>query len=144
MDVLLFGRVTYELMAAYWPTPLAIKNDPIIAGKMNAKTKMVFSRTLEKVEWNNTRLVKKNMTEDITQLKGQPGRDLIIFGSANLAARLAKLDLIDEYQVMVNPVILGNGRRLFEGFQKEVGLELLRTRTFRNGNVLLCYQPHGK
>lgn len=141
---LLFGRVTYQGMASYWPTDVAIKNDPIVADKMNTLPKIVFSRTLERVEWNNTRLVKGNIAEEISKLKQQPGKDLLLFGSADLASTLTNLGLIDEYRVMVNPVVLGNGKPLFTGMKEKLNLKLTSTKTFRNGNVLLCYQPDRK
>ncbi len=143
-DMLLFGRVTYQLMASYWPTPDAIKNEPIVAGLMNRLPKIVFSRTLEKAEWNNTRLVKDHVAEEISKLKQQPGKDLALFGSANLMSTLMQLDLIDEHRIMVNPVILGGGNPLFKHARNKLSLKLIRTRTFGNGNVLLCYQPDRK
>ena len=86
VDALLFGRVTYQGMASYWPTPFAIEDDPIIADKMNTIPKFVFSNTLDQVEWSNSRLVTENIAEEISQLKQEQGRDLAVFGSANLAA----------------------------------------------------------
>ena len=144
VDMLLFGRVTYQLMASYWPTPDAIKNDPIVADLMNRLPKIVFSRTLEKVEWNNTRLVKDHVAEEIVKLKQQPGKDLALFGSANLMSTLTQLDLIDEHRIMVNPVILGGGNPLFKRTNDTLSLKLVKTRVFGNGNVLLCYQPDRK
>ncbi len=96
VDALLFGRVTYQGMASYWPTPLAKENDPIIADKMNTVPKIVFSKTLDKVEWNNSRLVKENIAEEVSQLKQQQGHDLAIFGSANLMVSLLQMGLVDE------------------------------------------------
>ncbi|MBI5304940.1 MAG: dihydrofolate reductase [Chloroflexi bacterium] len=144
MDTLLFGRVTYQLMASYWSTSDAIKNDPIVADLMNRLPKLVFSRTLDKAEWNNTRLIKDHIAEEISKLKQQPGKDLALFGSANLMSTLMQLDLIDEHRIMVNPVILGNGTPLFEKSKDKQNLKLVKTRTFGNGNVLLCYQPDRK
>jgi len=140
VDAILFGRVTYEGMASFWPTPFAIETDPIIAEKMNSMPKIVISHTLEKAEWNNTRLIKENVVEEITLLKQQPGKDLIIFGSANMAGSLMEHDLIDEIRVIVNPVVLGSGTPLFSDINKPLNLKLLKTRTFGNGNVLLYYQ----
>jgi dihydrofolate reductase len=139
-DMLLFGRVTYELMASYWPTESAIANDPIIAYKMNTIPKIVFSKTLAKVKWNNTRLIKENSTEEISKLKQQPGKDIAIFGSSNLAISLLQHGFIDEYRIMINPVILGQGKTLFDGINDRLNLKLLKTKTFRSGNVLLYYQ----
>jgi len=144
MDTLLFGRVTYQLMASYWPTPAAIEGDPIVADLMNRLPKVVVSRTLEKAEWNNTRLIKDHIAEEILKLKQQPGKDIALFGSANLMSTLMQMDLIDEHRIMVNPVILGDGNPLFKKTKDRQNLKLIRTRTFRSGNVLLCYQPDGK
>lgn len=143
-DGLLFGRVTYQLMASYWPTEVATTDDPIVAGKMNALPKVVFSKTLAKAEWNNTRLIKDHIAEEISKLKQQPGKDLALFGSANLMSTLMQMDLIDEHRVMVNPLILGSGTPLFRKAKEKQNLKLVRTRTFGNGNVLLCYQPNKK
>ncbi len=144
MDILLFGRVTYELMASYWPTPAALRDDPIVAAKMNAMPKIVFSKTLEKVEWNNTRVIKDHITEEITKLKQQPGKDMAIFGSSDLALSLTELGLMDEYRIMVNPVVIGSGKPLFKGIHDKLQLKLVRTKTFRSGNVLLYYEPAKK
>jgi dihydrofolate reductase len=144
VDALLFGRVTYQLMANYWPTPAAIEDDPVVAGLMNRLPKLVFSRTLETAEWNNTRLIKDHVAEEISQLKQQPGEELALFGSANLMSTLMQLDLIDEHRIMVSPVILGSGSPLFKKTSDKIQLKLSRTRIFGNGNVLLCYQPDRK
>ena len=139
-DGLIFGRRTYELMASYWPTESAISDDPIVAEKMNSIPKIVFSRTLDQVDWNNTRLVKENAAEEVSKLKHQPGKDLFIFGSADLASTLTDLGLIDEYRIILNPVVLGSGRPLFQGVKDPLHLKLMKTRIFRNGNVLLYYE----
>lgn len=143
VDFLLFGRKTYELMAGYWPTPAAAANDPVVAGKMNNLNKIVFSRTLTIVGWKNTRLIKDNIAEEILQLKHQPGRDLAIFGSSNLALTFIRQGLIDEYRMIVNPVVLGGGEPLFKGIKEKLNLKLLRTKTLSSGNVILYYQPEG-
>ncbi len=141
VDTILFGRVTYELMRRYWPTKQAIENDPIVAGKMNCLEKIVFSRTLDKVEWQNSRLVKENAAAEIARLKEQIGKDMIIFGSSDLATTLIPEGLIDEYRIMVNPIVLGKGKSLFKGLKDRLKLKLMKTQTFRSGNVLLYYQP---
>ena len=140
VDTLLFGRVTYELMAGYWPTPDAMKNDPIVAGKMNSLPKIVFSRTLDKVAWNNSRLVKSNVEEEIQKIKKQPGKDIVILGSGSIVSELAPLGLIDEYRLMVNPVVLGAGKPLFKGIKDRLNLKLIKAKTFKSGNVLLYYE----
>jgi len=140
LDTLLFGRVTYQLMASYWPTPVAIESDPIVAAKMNEIPKVVFSRTLDSVDWSHSRLA-KNAEAEISNLKQQPGKDMAIFGSANLAASLIPAGLIDEFRIILNPVVLGKGTPLFQGVNDKLNLKLLRTKTFHNGNILLYYQP---
>jgi dihydrofolate reductase len=141
VNTLLFGRVTYELMARYWPTSLAMSNDPTVAKGMNSADKIVFSRTMKKPEWINTRLVKGNMEEEIKKLKQTPGQNMTLLGSGSILTRLAQYGLIDEYQFMVVPVVLGKGTPIFNGLKGRLKLQLTSTRTFRNGNVLLCYQP---
>jgi dihydrofolate reductase len=141
VGTLLFGRVTYQMMASYWPTPLANEDDPIVAGKMNSLPKIVVSKTLDSAGWENTRLVKANVVEEIARLKQESAKDLAIFGSSDLAVSLLHAGLLDEARIMVNPVILGGGKCLFAGLDERVKLELIRTQTFGSGNVLLCYQP---
>ena len=141
VDLLLFGRITYDMMASYWPTPAAIAEDPITAEMMNTLPKIVFSKTLSDTAWQNTRLVKDHFVNEIQKLKAQPGKNMIIFGSSELAVTFLKHDLLDEIRVMVNPIILGGGKTLFTGIQKPIKLKLTQSRTFASGNVLLCYQP---
>jgi dihydrofolate reductase len=140
-DTLLFGRVTYELMAGYWPTEEAIKDDPVVAAGMNKAEKIVFSRTLAKADWNNTRLVKGDMISEVRKLKQQSGKDLTVLGSGSIVSQLAQAGLIDEYQILLNPVAIGGGKTMFEGIKEKINLRLTKTRTFSNGNVLLCYEP---
>ena len=138
---LLFGRVTYDMMVAYWPTPMAAKNDPAVAEGMNNLQKVVFSRTLKKVTWKNTRLVSGDLGKEVRALKKEPGDDLVILGSGSIVAQLARENLIDEYQLITVPVVLGKGKTLFEGLEDELPLKQMKTRAFKNGNVLVCYQP---
>jgi len=140
-SLLLFGRVTYELMSSYWPAQNAITDDPVIANQMNALPKIVFSRTLEIAGWNNTRLIKDNVAEEIIKLKQQPGKNMILLGSADLASAFRKLNLIDEYRIMINPILLGKGNPLFKSEDEKLNLKLLKTRVFTSGNVLLYYEP---
>ena len=140
LDTLLFGRATYEGMASFWPTPFARENDPIVADLMNTTTKIVFSTTLAQAEWENSRLVKDHVAEEIAQLKQQPGKDIAIFGSSDLAVSLMRMGLLDELRIMVNPVVLGSGKTLFTGMNEKQNLKLLDTKAFRSGNVLLRYQ----
>jgi dihydrofolate reductase len=142
VDTILFGRRTYQLMVSYWPTEAAIKRDPAIAGKMNQTAKIVFSRTLEKAEWTNLRLVKEKAAEEVAKLKQQPGKDVIIFGSGNLAATLTQSCLIDEYRMMVNPIVLGSGHPFFQGVEDRLPMKLIDSRVFGSGSVLLSYRPN--
>ncbi|RHX94199.1 riboflavin biosynthesis protein RibD [Leptospira yasudae] len=140
VDTLLFGRVTYELMAGYWTTADALRDDPIVAAKMNELRKVVYSKTLKKADWNNTKLISSNLIEEIRALKNEPGKDIAIFGSSDLSVPLIDDGLIDELRIFVNPVLLGGGKPLFQGIQQRIKLKLTQTRTFRSGNVLLYYQ----
>ncbi len=135
-----FGRITYEMMAAYWPTPQAAISMPEVAHSMNATPKVVFSRTLKEATWSNTRLVKDDLAGEIRRLKEGPGEGMVIFGSGTIVAQLAQEGLIDEYQFVVNPVVLGGGRTMFDGIKGKLPLELIATRPFANGNVVLRYQ----
>lgn len=139
--MLLFGRVTYEMMATFWPTPAAFEAAPVVARRMNELPKVVFSTTLKEVSWQNTRLVKGGVAEEVRRLKGEPGPGMAILGSGSIATQLAEEGLIDEYQIVVNPLALGAGRTLFAGMKRALALRLARTRAFGNGNVLLCYEP---
>jgi dihydrofolate reductase len=138
---LLFGRITYELMAGYWPTPLAAEQMPVVAERMNHLPKVVFSRTLDRASWSNTTLVKDDLTGVVRTLKQESGEDMAILGSGSIVSQLARHRLIDEYQIVVIPVVLGRGRTMFQGVEERVPLRLTKTRTFSNGNVLLCYEP---
>jgi dihydrofolate reductase len=139
--LLLFGRITYELMRSYWPTPQAIESFPVVAERMNNLPKVVFSRTLDKATWNNTRLVKDDLAAEVRKLKRDYGTGIAIMGSGSIVSQLARDGLIDEYQIVVCPVVLGKGRTMFEGVEQRLPLKLAKMRAFSNGNVLLCYQP---
>lgn len=145
LDTILFGRVTYQLFESYWPVaakdPATSKNDLIIANKINAINKVVFSKTLEKVGWNNVKLVREVIRDDILKMKQQPGKNMVIYGSGSIVSEFAKLGLIDEYRFFVAPVVLGEGKSLFKGLKDKLKLKLIETRRFTNGNVLLRYEP---
>jgi dihydrofolate reductase len=139
--VLVFGRVTYEMMASFWPTPAALERVPVVAQAMNDMPKVVFSRTLEKALWKNTTLVKGELLAEVRKLKNEKGPDMVILGSGRIVAQLAPAGLIDELQLVVNPIVLGQGRTLFEGVRERIVLERTSSRAFGNGNVVLTYQP---
>lgn len=138
---LLFGRITYELMAGYWPTPQAMRSNPAVAEGMNRMPKAVFSRTLDQAAWNNTRLIKGDIAAAVRAMKAESGEGMAILGSGTIVSQLAAAGLIDEYQVIVNPMVLGKGRTMFEGIPSKLNLKLAKTRTFGNGKVYLCYEP---
>jgi len=140
-STLLFGRVTYQLMEGFWPTTEAMETDPVVAEGMNTSEKIVFSRSLDAVHWQNTRLVKDDMLGEVRRLKQGNDKNLAVLGSGTIVAQLAAANLIDEYQILINPVVLGRGRTMFEGIGKRPNLKLIRSRVFGNGNVLLCYEP---
>jgi dihydrofolate reductase len=139
VDAILLGRVAYQLLADYWPT--STEN---LAPRLNNLPKIVFSKTLEKVGWNNSRLIKENIKEEIMKIKQQPGKDVVLFGGADIASAFLELGLIDEYQVIVNPVVLSNGKPFFKDIKNKFNLKLLKTKTFSCGNVILYYQPMKK
>jgi dihydrofolate reductase len=138
---LVFGRITYEEMVDFWPTPEAHRKLPAVAKGMNEMAKFVFSKTLEAVTWNNTTLLNGDPVTEVRRLKKESGPDLVIMGSGSLVSPLAAAGLIDEYQFMVHPVVLGEGRTLFEGGAKQIRFKRTSARNFKNGNVFVCYQP---
>ena len=140
-SILLFGRLTYEMMAGYWPTPRAMKDAPIVAKGMNSAEKIVFSKTLKKADWSHTMVLRENIEEEVLKLKRTAGRDLTILGSGSIVTQFAERGLIDEYHIMVDPVALGNGTPIFKGLRQKLDLKLMSTRTFKSGVVLLSYEP---
>lgn len=138
---LLFGRVTYEMMASFWPTPQAAQMMPEVAAGMNRMAKYVASRSLSSVDWDNSELLKGELVEAVRQLKAGDGPDIAILGSGSIISQLAQAGLIDEYQFVIAPLALGGGRSAFEGMDGKLGLTLVESRTFQNGNVFLRYRP---
>ena len=139
--MLLFGRITYDMMAAWWPTTMAAQAMPEVAARMNAIPKIVFSRTLNSVEWSNTTLVRDDLVGTVRRMKGETGPDITILGSGSIVRQLADAGLIDTLQVVVNPVALGAGKSLLSGISRKVELVLTNTRVFRSGPVVLWYTP---
>jgi dihydrofolate reductase len=142
--VLLLGRITYDMMASYWPTPAARANAPAVAEGMNRMQKVVFSRTMDKASWRNTTLVKGDIAAAVRRMKSEPGEGMAILGSGSIVSQLTQAGLIDEYQIVVHPVVLGSGKTMFEGIGETVPLRLTKTRVFGNGNVVLWYEPIAK
>jgi dihydrofolate reductase len=139
----IFGRITYDMMAGWWPTPKAREMAPTVADAMNDSPKVVFSKSLGAATWNNTRLRKGDIAAEVRALKQEPGPDLLIMGSGTIVSQLTEAGLIDEFQVVVHPLVIGKGRTMFESITRNVPLKRTQARTFDNGCVVLWYQPVG-
>ena len=145
VDAILLGRTTYQLFVDFWPT--ATTEEEIIADKMNEIPKIVFSRTLDKAlwgKWNTARLVRENIAEEISNMKNQPGKNMVLFGGADLAQTFMQHDFIDEYRLLVQPIVLGSGTPLFKSGSDRIRLKLFKTQKFHSGVVGLYYQPAKK
>lgn len=140
--LLVFGRKTYELMAGYWPTEMALKNDPALAKQMNSLSKVVFSRTMGAASWNNTKLIKDNIVAEVRKMKQESGSDMVILGSGSIVSQLTQEHLIDEYQLVIVPVVLGSGRTMFDSLKEKLSLIMKSSRVFKNGNIYNCYEPN--
>ncbi len=144
-DTLILGRVTYQSFTGAWPqvpdNPNASEGEKDYARKLNAMRKVVYSRTLTRVEWNNSTLYHDIDPDMLRKLKQEPGKDIVIYGSASIVQALTNLGLIDEYQMLVHPVILGAGKPLFSGIASPVNLKLLRSEARDSGIAVLCYAP---
>lgn len=140
-NILLFGRVTYEMMASYWPTPMAIEQNPEVADGMCRADKIVFSGTLNQAGWQNTILVKADMLAEVKRMKHTPGKDMTLLGSGNILTQLAEAGLIDEYQLMIDPVVLNEGVPIFSNIKHRLRFKLTGSRIFKSGTVVLSYQP---
>ena len=144
-DAMLLGRVTYEGFAAFWPSQESGGDDQEIADYMNNTPKFVVSTTLEEpLEWNNSTLIKENVAEEVAKLKQQPGKDISITGSGALVRSLLADDLLDELRLMVHPIVVGSGKRLFEEESDQKALKLVDSKTFDTGVLYLTYQMAGK
>jgi dihydrofolate reductase len=140
-DAFLLGRITYEIMAAYWSQ---VTDEDEVARKLNSVPKYVASRTLDKVTWNNSTLIRGDLVEEVMKLKAGPGEELQVHGSGNLAQTLIQHSLIDEYRLWFHPVVLGSGKRLFPEGTAPIALKLIETKTTGTGVVIHVYQAAGK
>jgi dihydrofolate reductase len=138
-DALLLGRVTYQIFAEAWPS----ETDEM-ADRINGMAKYVASTTLKEVKWNNSHLLEGDVASAVRALKEQPGRDMLVVGSGELVNTLMQHDLVDEYQLMIHPIVLGSGKRLFREEGDTKVLKLAATKMFDTGVLLLTYQPDGK
>ena len=140
-NILLFGRKTYEMMASFWPTPMAAELFPIVAKNMNASQKIVCSNSLKKADWQNTTIINGNIVEQLKQLKQKSKHNITILGSGSLLSQLSDAGLIDQYTIMLNPIAIGKGTSIFEGIQNPLALKLSSSRVFeKDGIVLLNYE----
>jgi dihydrofolate reductase len=146
-DTLLYGRITYQLMENYWPTivknPTGNKPTDEFAVLIDNISKIVFSHSLKNVDWKNTKLKKEVTKEEVLELKQQAGKNILV-GSPSLIVTLMQLGLIDEYQLCVQPIILGNGLPLFKNINDRINLKLLKTKIFGSGSITLYYEPAKK
>lgn len=144
-DTLILGRVTYESFAGSWPyvpeKPGADPGEVAYAQALNAMHKIVFSKTLSGVTWNNSRLEREIIPANIEKLKQEPGSDILIYGSASIVQELTRHGLIDEYQLLIHPCILGSGKPLFKDISQRVNVKLVNTEARSSGVVVLTYQP---
>ena len=144
-DTLLLGRATYQGFAGAWPhvpnNPAASEGEKEYARKLNSMRKIVFSRTLETAQWKNSTLLHEISPDDIVALKQESGKNIVIYGSASVVQALMDLELIDEYQLLVHPIVLGSGKRLFRDGSNTTALRLVEAKPFSSGVVLLSYQP---
>lgn len=136
---LLFGRRTFEMMREFWSMPDPLKTDPIVALHMNRIKKYVVSRSLVETHWEHSQIIAENLLENLLRIKQDSKKDILIFGSAQLANSFMELGLIDEFRFLINPTLLGNGNAFFRKGGQDVQLKLTRTKVFDSGNVLLCY-----
>jgi dihydrofolate reductase len=143
-DTLIYGRTTYQLMESYWPVavknPTGNKPTDEFAVLIDNISKVVFSHTLKNVEWKNARVAKKNIKEEVLELKQQPGKDILV-GSPSLIVATLNLNLVDECQFLVQPTIVGKGLQLFKNINGRINLRLLKTKTFSSGSIALYYEP---
>ena len=137
---LIFGRKTYEMMASFWPTPQAKQMMPEVAASMNRMSKNVFSRSLKDVSWENSRLARGDLVAEVRRLKSEPGPGLLIMGSGEIVSQLTQAGLIDDFQLVTVPIVLGKGRSLFEGVTSRPGFELTKTRIFKSGKIVAWYE----
>jgi dihydrofolate reductase len=143
-DTILLGGITYRGMARYWTAApvslLAPREDLDFADMLNRYPKVVFSKSMSSVNWNNTRLAKKDIAIEVNALKQEPGKDMIIYGSGKIVAILTQLGLVDEFRMWVHPVVIGCGKPLFSHLHKTLQLRLFKTETFSSGVVILYYE----
>lgn len=142
-DTIVLGQVTYKMFADYWPKPNPSDPNPKeLIDFMNTSRKIVFSKSLKKVDWNNSVVMEDIIPEEINKIKKGTGKDVVIFGSGSVVSQLTKLRLIDEYKFLINPIFLGNGKTIFKNEEAKSKLKLLDIKKFECGNMMLHYQAN--
>jgi dihydrofolate reductase len=139
-SILMFGRLTYEMMAGFWPTEMGRQMNPTVAEGMTNAEKIVFSKTLTAGSWKNTRVLNGNLAAEVATLK-KGSKDIAVLGSGSVLSQLAEANLVDRYQVMLDPVAIGAGVSIFSGMNRQLNLKLVETKTFKSGVILLNYEP---
>ena len=142
-STLLFGRKTFEMMASYWPSPQGMNDNPDVTEGMNKSQKIVLSRTLKTATWQNSQIINNNAMDEIRKLKEKGNKDMTVLGSGSVVAQLAEAGLIDVFQFMIDPVVLGKGTPIFDGITQTLNLKLIDSRTFKSGVILLTYESLG-
>jgi dihydrofolate reductase len=140
-NILLFGRVTYEMMKSFWPTQMAYDSFPEVADGMNNSEKLVVSKTLNSTDWENTQIIKENLIERISELKKSSKKNITILGSGKILKELANANLVDEYQIMIDPVFIETGEPILDSLNNSITLELTKSKVFKSGTILLYYKP---
>lgn len=140
-DILLFGRVTYEMMKSFWPTQMAYDSFPEVADGMNNSVKLVASKSLKSADWKNTQIIKENLIERITELKKTSKKNITLLGSGKVLKQLSNANLVDEYQIMVDPIFIENGETILDNLNYNINLELTKSKVFKSGTILLYYKP---
>jgi dihydrofolate reductase len=140
-NMLLFGRVTYDMMAKWWPSEEAKKQMSEMAEGMNKADKVVFSRSLQHAQWENTKVISGDLVAEVNKLKQEAQKDMTILGSGSVLTQLAEHDLIDEFKIMIDPLVIGAGTTLFKDISKKLDLKLISGKSFKSGAVLVRYQP---
>jgi dihydrofolate reductase len=140
-NIILFGRKTYEMMSSFWPSAMAYESFPVVADGMNKTEKIVFSKTLKDAGWNNTKIISGDIIEKIKQLKETGEKDMTILGSGSIVTQFAEAGIIDHYQIMVDPVVIGKGTPIFSELTQKINLKFTGSKVFKSGVVLLNYVP---
>lgn len=139
-DILLFGRVTYEMMKSFWTSKMAFETFPAVAEGMNNSDKVVFSKTLKSTDWKNTKIINENLIDNISELKQTSKRNITLLGSGAILNQLSNANLVDEYQIMIDPLFISKGEPILDNLNKNIKLELTQSKIFKSGTILLYYK----